>query len=105
MTSPHFLAAVFAVGILSGATAAVVGFGIGSLMTPLLLARLTASTAVGVVAIPHLVATALRFFQHRPAVDRAVLWRFGVPSALGGVAGGWLHGLLRSDALITVLAV
>jgi uncharacterized protein len=91
--------------VLSGATAAVVGFGIGSLMTPLLLARFTASTAVGVVAIPHLIATALRFFRHRPAIDRRVLWRFGVPSALGGVLGGFLHGLLRSEALITVLAV
>ena len=103
--APLFLAGVFAVGVLSGATAAVVGFGIGSLMTPLLLARFTASTAVAVVAIPHLVATALRFIQHRHAIDRGVLWRFGVPSALGGVAGGWLHGVLRSEALVSVLAV
>ena len=82
-----------------------VGFGIGSLMTPLLLARLTAPVAVGVVAIPHLAATATRLVQHRRAIDRAVLLRFGIPSAIGGVAGGWFHGVLRSESLVTVLAV
>jgi len=39
-----FEAAVFLVGVLSGATAAVVGFGIGSMMTPLE-ARLTEENA------------------------------------------------------------
>ena len=92
-------------GVLSGATAAVVGFGIGSLMTPLLLARFTAPVAVGLVAIPHLAATATRLVQHRRAIDRAVLLRFGIPSAIGGVAGGWLHGVLRSQALVSTLAV
>lgn len=91
--------------MLSGATAAVVGFGIGSLMTPLLLTRFTAPVAVGLVAIPHLAATATRLVQHRGAIDRAVLLRFGIPSAIGGVAGGWLHGVLRSQSLVTVLAV
>lgn len=44
-----FLAALFALGILSGATAAVVGFGIGSLLTPLLLLRLMPTPAVAAV--------------------------------------------------------
>jgi uncharacterized membrane protein YfcA len=93
------------VGVLSGGTAAVVGFGIGSLLTPLLLARFSAPTAVGIVALPHLIATAARFVRHRHAIDRAVLIRFGIPSAFGGAAGGVLHGWLRSDSLVTVLAV
>ena len=96
---------MFALGILSGATAAVVGFGIGSLMTPLLLARFTAPLAVALVALPHLAATAVRFVRHRKAIDRAVLARFGLPSAVGGAAGGLLHGWLRSDALVAVLAI
>lgn len=91
-------------GVVSGATAAVVGFGIGSLMTPLLLTRFSAPVAVGVVALPHLAATALRFVRHRHAVDRAVLTRFGIPSAIGGAAGGLLHSVLRSEALVMVLA-
>ena len=104
-SDPLFLAAVLGLGVLSGATAAVVGFGIGSLMTPLLLTRFDAATAIGLVAIPHLLATSLRFVRHRHAIDRTVLLRFGVPSAIGGVAGGLLHGILRSDALVAVLAV
>ena len=104
-TGPYFLIAIFAIGVLSGGTAAVVGFGIGSLMTPLLLTRFTASLAIALVALPHLVATALRFVRHRAAIDRAVVWRFGVPSAIGGAVGGVLHGILRSETLIDVLAV
>lgn len=96
---------MFAIGVLSGATAAVVGFGIGSLMTPLLLTRFSVSTAVGLVALPHLIATAVRFVRHRRAIDRTVLMRFGIPSAIGGAAGGLLHGQLRSDTLVAVLAV
>jgi uncharacterized membrane protein YfcA len=72
-------------------------------MTPLLLARYSAPVAVGVVAIPHLVATALRFVRHRRAIDRSVLLRFGVPSAIGGAAGGLLHGAFGSEWLVTVL--
>ena len=105
MTEGAFLSAVFAVGVLSGATAALVGFGIGSLMTPLLLARFSAPVAIGLVAIPHLVATAVRFVRLRAAIDRRVLWRFGLPSAAGGVAGGLLNGVLRSDALVSLLAI
>ena len=101
-TGPYFLIAIFAIGVLSGGTAAVVGFGIGSLMTPLLLTRFTASLAIALVALPHLVATALRFVRHRAAIDRAVVWRFGVPSAIGGAVGGVLHGILRSETLIDV---
>jgi uncharacterized protein len=101
---PVFLAAVFGVAVLSGATAAVVGFGIGSLLTPLLLTRFSAPVAIGLVALPHLLATAARFFRHRDAIDRTVLWRFGLPSAAGGAIGGALHGILRSDALVSVLA-
>jgi hypothetical protein len=52
-----FLGAVFIVAILSGATATVVGFGIGSLMTPLLAARFGTTTAVALVTVPHAVAT------------------------------------------------
>lgn len=73
-------------------------------MTPLLLTRFSAPVAVGVVALPHVTATALRFVRHRHAIDRAVLVRFGIPSAIGGAAGGLLHGVLRSEALVMVLA-
>ena len=92
-------------GVLSGATAAVVGFGIGSLMTPLLMARVEPSLAIGLIAIPHLAATALRFARLHRSIDRGVLLRFGLPSAVGGIAGGFLSGRARSDSLVIVLGV
>ena len=103
--SAAFLALLLGVGVLSGATAAVIGFGIGSLLTPLLLTRFPAPVAIGLVAIPHLIATALRFARHRHAIDRRVLLQFGIPSAAGGALGGLLHGVLSSDVLVTALAV
>lgn len=100
-----FLAAVFVVGVLSGATAAVVGFGIGSLLTPLLLTRLTPTIAIAVVAIPHLIATAVRMVQHRRATNRDVVVKFGVPSAVGGAAGAWLQSSLAESWLFIILGV
>jgi uncharacterized membrane protein YfcA len=44
--SAAFLSVIFAVALLSGATAAVAGFGIGSMLTPLLALRLGMQTAV-----------------------------------------------------------
>ena len=98
-----FLAALFALGIISGATAAVVGFGIGSLLTPLLLTTLNPTLAVATVAIPHLIATAIRYIQHRRAVDTSVLLRFGVASAIGGFAGAWLQNAFDERWLFVVL--
>jgi uncharacterized membrane protein YfcA len=98
-----FLLAVFAVALLSGATAAVVGFGIGSLLTPLLVLRLRPDLAVAVVALPHLLATAVRFWRHRPSIDRSVLLRFGTPSAIGSLAGALLQPYLATALLLAVL--
>ena len=98
---PVFFIAVFVVAILSGATASVVGFGIGSLMTPLLAVRFGTATAVALVMLPHAVATAVRCWRLRAHVDRRVLVRFGLLSAAGALAGALhLHATWprRSDA-------
>ncbi|HET8646571.1 MAG TPA: sulfite exporter TauE/SafE family protein, partial [Vicinamibacteria bacterium] len=99
MSDPLFLAALFALGVLSGGTAAVVGFGIGSLLTPFLLARMAPQEAVAAVALPHLLATAVRLVQHRRAVDRGVFLRFGLPSAVFSLAGAFLLARVASPLL------
>ena len=88
--------------IAAGAVAAVSGFGIGSLLTPLLLPWFPARTAVALVAIPHLIASGVRWLRLRRDVDRRVFVQFGIPSAAGGVAGALLQATLRSS-LLTVL--
>lgn len=98
-----FLAILFVLAFVSGATAAVVGFGIGSLLTPLLVTRHSPTIAIAAVALPHLMATAVRFFQHRHAVDRLVLLRFGLPSTAGGLAGAWLQSAVSESALFVTL--
>jgi uncharacterized protein len=98
-----FLVAVLAAAVLAGGIAAITGFGIGSLLTPLLALHLGTKLAVAAVAVPHAAATALRCFRLRGAIDWPVLWRFGIPSAIGGLAGALLHGDLSNTALTLVL--
>ena len=98
-----FIVAVFIVAILSGATATVVGFGIGSLMTPLLAIRFGTTTAVALVTLPHAAATAVRCWRLRASVDRSVLVRFGLLSAAGALAGALIYTRLGPGALTRVL--
>src|SRR5918995_2166426 len=98
-----FLTAVFAVAVLSGATASLVGFGIGSMLTPLLGLQLGMDTAVAAVALPHAVATAIRCWRLRGSIDWNVLKRFGLLSALGGLAGALVYMRLDAAALKRVL--
>jgi uncharacterized membrane protein YfcA len=94
---------VFVCAIAAGAVASVSGFGIGSLLTPLLALHAGTKTAVAAVSIPHLIGTGLRFWYLRGSVDRAVLWRFGLTSAAGGLAGALLNARAPSPALTVVL--
>lgn len=98
-----FLAAVFGVAVLSGATASIVGFGIGSMLTPLLALQLGTDIAVAAVALPHAAATALRCWRLRKEIDWSVLRRFGILSALGGLCGAFAYTRLDAAALTRVL--
>ena len=93
-----------AVGIAAGGIAALSGFGIGSLLTPLLAVQCGTKLAVAAVAIPHVAGTALRFWLLRKAIDRRVLWSFGLTSAAGGLLGALLHNYAAGRALTIVFA-
>ncbi len=79
-----------AVGIAAGGLASVVGFGIGSLLTPAFALAMDTRLAVAAVSIPHVIGTAQRMWRLRRHVDRGLLLRFGLPSAAGGMAGAFL---------------
>lgn len=98
-----FLLAVSAVAFLAGGTATITGFGIGSLLTPLLALRLGTQLAVAAVAVPHAAGTALRCLRLRRAIDWPVLWKFGIPSTVGGLAGALWQGELSNLILTRVL--
>lgn len=94
---------LFAVAVAAGATASISGFGIGSLLTPLLAWRYGTTAAVAAVALPHAAATVLRCWRLRHAIDWRVLAQFGVPSAVGGLLGAVLYARLASNALTVIL--
>ena len=100
------LIAVAGVSTLAGAVAAVSGFGIGSLLTPMLVLSIPmpTATAVAVLAVPHALATAVRWVRLRHDVDRPTFREFGVASAVGGLAGAALQSQLASPVLTIVLA-
>jgi uncharacterized protein len=94
-----FLVVVFIVARLAGALASMAGFGIGSLLTPLLAVRVGVKAAVAAVSIPHFIATALRLWMLRRHVERRVLFGFGLMSAADGLVGAVLHAYVDSPVL------
>ncbi|HEX7118540.1 MAG TPA: sulfite exporter TauE/SafE family protein [Longimicrobiales bacterium] len=100
-----FIGAVGLVGILAAGIASVSGFGIGSLLTPLLALEVGTKLAVAAIALPHAVATAQRFWMLRSHVDRRVLLGFGIASAAGGLVGALAHAWVSSRALTVIFGV
>lgn len=98
-----FLAAVFGVAVLSGATASSVptcraNSGVNMLPMPN-----PTRLAVAAVAIPHAVATALRCWRLRREIDWQVLKGFGILSSIGGLAGAFAYSQLDAVVLTRVL--
>jgi uncharacterized protein len=94
---------LFLASILAGAIAALSGFGIGSILTPLLALSVGTKEAVIAVSIPHLIATAIRFWSLRHNIDLSVLKNFGISSAAGGLLGALLGSRFSSPILAYIL--
>lgn len=90
--------------ILAGGIGSITGFGIGSILTPLLSLWMDGRLAVAVVALPHLIGTSVRFVMNEGRVDRPVLWRFGLASAAGGLLGALLQAEASGPRLMLLLA-
>jgi len=96
-------ALLFFASILAGAIASLAGFGIGSVLTPLVALSVGTKEAVLAVSIPHLAATAIRFWSLRHTIDMHVLKHFGIASAAGGLAGALLGARFSSPVLAYIL--
>jgi uncharacterized membrane protein YfcA len=103
--TPVFSLVLLVVGMLAGAIASVSGFGVGSLLTPVLALQTGTKLAVAAVSVPHMVATAFRLWLMRKHVDRRLLWSFGIMSAAGGLVGALLQAYAESPALTVVFGV
>ena len=91
-----FGAVAAAVSIVAGAIAAVAGFGIGSVLTPVLSLRFDVRLAIAIVSLPHVAGTLVRFILVRAHIDRRVLLGFGIARAIGGLVGAALQALVQS---------
>lgn len=94
---------VFLVAALAGGIASVVGFGIGSLVTPVLMLRYSAAHAIAAVALPHVIGTAIRFIRLRRELDWHVFRQFGLASAAGALLGALLQARMGSPLLQLIL--
>ena len=84
---------------LAGATSSVAGFGIGTILTPLLGFGIGVRLAVAAAAIPHFAGNAVRLWTLRHRVDLGVLKSFGLTSAAGALAGALLHAVASIPTL------
>jgi uncharacterized membrane protein YfcA len=100
-----FNIAVAVVASLAAGIASIAGFGIGSLLTPLVASQYGMKTAVGAVAVPHLIATVLRFWRLRSEVDRRIFFGFGLMNAAGSLAGALIHVWVDNPILAKVLGI
>jgi uncharacterized membrane protein YfcA len=98
-----FIGLVALVSFVAGATASIVGFGIGSLLTPVMAARFGVDLAIAAIALPHLCGGLLRGWRLRRSIDWRILVRFGILSAIGGLAGALVFARLSSTALGRIL--
>jgi uncharacterized membrane protein YfcA len=96
-------ALLFFAAVLAGAIAALAGFGIGSVLTPLLALSVGTKEAVVAVSIPHLIATIIRLWSLRHNIDAHVLKHFGIASAAGGLLGALLGARFSSPVLAYIL--
>jgi uncharacterized protein len=90
------------VSVLAGIVASISGFGIGSLITPLLSLKVGTGVAVAGVSIAHFLGTALRFWIWKQYINKRVLLSFGITSALGGLIGALGHNVLH-NATLTII--
>jgi hypothetical protein len=97
-----FAAIAIVAAVIAGAIASVAGFGIGSVLTPVLSTQLDVRLAIAAVSLPHLTGTVVRFLLVRTHIDRDVLLGFGAASAIGGLTGAALQSVVQSTALAVI---
>jgi len=100
-----FQVALVVVSIVASGIATISGFGIGSLITPLLALKVGTGIAVAGVSIAHFFGTLLRFIFWRKYVNKHVLLSFGLTSAAGGLTGAFFNNILYNTFLTIIFGL
>ena len=100
-----FLSYILIAGIIAGGIAAISGFGIGSILTPLLSIKVGTKIAIAIVSLPHFLGTAIRFWVLRKNIDQKIFINFGISSIGGGLCGALLFWQTATPALTLIFSV
>ncbi len=66
------------------------GFGLGTILTPVLMVFFPVDIAIALTGIVHFFNNIFKLFLVGRNADRDVLFRFGIPSVLAALIGAWL---------------
>lgn len=66
------------------------GFGLGTLLTPVLMIFFPAGPAIALTGVVHFCNNLFKLLLTGRHADRSVLIRFGAPAVLAAIAGSWL---------------
>ncbi|MDO8567180.1 MAG: sulfite exporter TauE/SafE family protein [Dehalococcoidales bacterium] len=90
---------------LAAMVATMMGFGVGTSLTPIFALVYRTHVAVMLVAIVHFLTNAFRLALFRRHVDLGLIRRFGVFSIVGALVGSLAQGFVASDWLKVALGV
>ena len=93
------------IAFIAATVATVMGFGVGTSLTPFFALAYPTQIAVMLVAVVHFLGNLLRLTLFRRHVDLGLVRRFGVLSIVGALGGSFAQGLIQSDWLKVLLGV
>lgn len=70
------------------------GFGLGTLLMPVVALFFPVEVAIAVTAMVHLANNLFKLVLVGSKADRSVVWRFGVPAVFAALLGAWLLNAL-----------
>jgi uncharacterized membrane protein YfcA len=92
------LAIVCAAALLASMLTLYSGFGLGTLLMPVMALFVPLELAVASTALVHLANNLFKLAMLGRQAARQVLWRFGVPAVFGSLLGAALLGVLAGNA-------
>ena len=91
--------------VLAAALTVPAGFGLATMLTPIILLWLPPHEAIAVVAIIHGAHNAWKLKLLRSSVDFIAVKRYGWALVIGAIIGAVLHSYIPSDPLLLVVGI
>ena len=96
----EFLALAFVAAFLAAALTVPAGFGLSTMLTPVVLLMMGPHEAVAVVAVVHGAHNAGKFLALRDSVDFSAFRHYGIWLVVGAVIGAALQSKVPQDPLL-----